>query len=429
MNTVRFIHAADIHLDTPFRGLSAWNSELAVRLKEATFQSFGRIVDLCIRERVDFLVVSGDIFDGEDRSLAAQLRFVAELKRLSVKGIATYLVCGNHDPLSSWLDTLQMPPLVHRFGAAEVERLSHEKEGKKAADIYGISFPDREVKENLALRYRPGPGPAPVAVAVLHGTVGSPGPHHSYAPFSLDDIRGMGFDYWALGHIHRHQVVSAASPAVVYPGNPQGRDFGETGPKGCCLVEISPGQAPRISFMPTQVIRFAEAEAGLNGVQDIADLEKRMTQVLEELKRSTGNVATPDDGCSLMVRLTLTGRTPLHAQLRRAGETRQLQQLFNEGQLLRPQFLWIDRIDVQTQPDVDLDQVRSRNDFTAEILKAFEAAGNDPEKLSGLVSDMEEAFGSHEAKRELTGFSRQEQSEMLEKAKWMLLDKLLQESA
>ena len=121
MASIRFIHTADLHLDTPFKGLSNWNSDLASRLKDATFKSFNRIVDLCISENVDFFVISGDIFDSQNKSLSAQLKFIGEIKRLSDLEIPTYFICGNHDPLSSWLDSLEMPKNVIRYDSNNVK--------------------------------------------------------------------------------------------------------------------------------------------------------------------------------------------------------------------------------------------------------------------------------------------------------------------
>ena len=139
MTKIKFIHTADLHLDTPFKGLSNWNSELAGKLKNATFAAFRNIVDLCLREHVDFLLISGDTFDSENRSLAAQLKFVSELKRLSDNGVRVYFICGNHDPLNAWLEDLQMPENVFRFNAEEVENFTFPKNGRSIADIYGIS--------------------------------------------------------------------------------------------------------------------------------------------------------------------------------------------------------------------------------------------------------------------------------------------------
>ncbi len=420
MDKIRFVHAADLHLDTPFRGLSAWNEDLASSLKDATFKSFSRIIDVCLSEDVDFLIVSGDIFDGESKSLAAQIRFVNELKRLSEKGIEAYLACGNHDPLESWLESMQMPEHVHRFGGSAVEVMSHKKNGKPVADIYGISYPRKEVTENLAAGFIRKSDPAPLSVAVLHGTVGAPGPHQNYAPFSMDQVAGKGFDYWALGHIHKHQVLRQQFPAVVYPGNPQGRDFGETGPKGCCLVEAAPGEPPSIQFIPCQVIQFGEIEVDLTGESNIGALSSKLDEAI-------GNMRMGDLKSSHIIRLQYTGRTPLHRQLAAPGEAAGLKEHFNQGQTDRSSFVWIDRIDIQTRPDIDLEQIRNRNDFIAAILKTIEDAGEDSQKLSELIKESEDTFGSMEVHKELPGFGQENKKKIMEMAKYMLLDNLMRD--
>ena len=427
MRPIKFIHTSDLHLDTPFKGLSAWNQQLAARLKDASFKSFSRIINMCISEKVDFLIVAGDIFDGENRSLAAQLKFVAELKRLSDRGIPSYLVCGNHDPLDSWLESLTLPSLAYRFGGTEVESLSYEKKGETAADIYGISYRHKEVGENLAVRYRRKSDPAPVSIAVMHGTVGAPGPHHSYAPFRVEDIRGMGFDYWALGHIHKHTVVQNAHPAIIYPGNPQGRDFGEAGPKGCCLVEIIPGQSPATRFIPIQLIRFEELYIDLSGINDLTVLSGKVEQAIGELEGSEKRPSGYSNDAGFVVRLILKGRTPLHAQLGKAGETAQLLEHFNDGQLHRTPFVWIDRIEVNTLPDTNLEQIRGSNDFAAGVLQVVDEMKKDPALLSEMIDVVESGFVSIEAKRELDRFSIEDQQEILEKATWILMDQLIRQ--
>lgn len=428
MGTIRFVHTSDLHLDTPFKGLWQFNSELAKRLKGAGFKTFSRIVDLCLAKKVDFLIVSGDIFDGEIKSLTAQLRFVSELKRLSEKSIPTYIVCGNHDPLDSWLSSLQLPEHVYRFGASDVEMLSYERDGHHLANIYGISFQSKAEGRNLAVKYQiqAEAGKPAFSIAILHGTVGTPGVHKNYAPFSLDDIAHKGFDYWALGHIHKYHIVKHKHPAVVYPGNPQGRDFGETGIKGCCFIEITTEKPPEITFIPTQVIQFEEVNIDLTG-EDRIDT---FTQKLEEAIQNSKDVGpiNGENKTSYILRLTLTGRTSLHNQLIRPGEIQQLQNHLNDGQLNNKYFVWIDRIDNKTQALIDVEALKSGRDFIAEVLTAIEVYEKDPGKLNSIINEAESAFGSMEAKRELQHFSEEEQKDILERAKWVLLDQLIKET-
>lgn len=420
MTKIKFIHTADLHLDTPFKGLSEWNRELAARLKDATFSSFRRIVDLCLEERVDFLVIAGDIFDSENSSLAAQLKFISELKRLYEKGITTYFICGNHDPLSSWLDVLAIPEKVIRFGSSEVECMTYKKDNKSVADIYGISFQNGVEKKNLAKKYRLNPHPAPFSVAVLHGTVGSPGPHAKYAPFKVEDVLDSGFDYWALGHIHKRQQVRSAAPAIAYPGNPQGRDFGETGAKGCYIVELESAKDPQIKFIPTQAIRFEELTIDLTGVDQIDALPDRIEAAIRD-------IADYDESASYILRIILRGRTAIHALLNQPDEVAQLREHFNEDQLSQAAFTWIDRIEIDTQPEIELEQIKPRNDFPAEVVKTVEEYESKAGKLDELIEAASRDLIHSRAWRELAELSESDKLEILSRAKWKMLDQLLTE--
>jgi len=417
MSAVRFIHTADLHLDTPFRGLSVMNPELARRLKDATFISFRRITDLCIARNVDFLIITGDVFDSENKSLAAQLKFSSEMKRLSENGIPTYIACGNHDPYDTWLGALNLPENVHRFSTGKCEHLVFEKKGKVLADIHGISYREASVKENLARKFSLPATPAPVSVAVLHGTVGLSGPHAEYAPFTLDDITGKGFDYWALGHIHKSRVLRQSDPAVVYPGNPQGRDFGETGLKGCYVVDIQKDHEPKIEFIPTQAIRLENISIDLTGVTRIEELENKITDAIESFN-DTGNES------SLIIRILLTGRTALHKQLIRKEEIQQLLEHFNEGQPVQDRFTWTDSIIAGTRPDIDIETIREGAGFPSEILKTFEACSKDTEKLKDLIMALEDEFANPKAKKIIGESGLQDHTGILENAKDILLDKI-----
>jgi DNA repair exonuclease SbcCD nuclease subunit len=422
MAKIKFIHTADLHLDTPFKGLSNWNSDLADKLKNATFKSFKKIIDVCIRRKTNFLIISGDVFDSENKSLAAQLKFISELKRLSDKGIPTYFICGNHDPLSSWLDTLQLPKNVFRFNSSKVENYTYKKDNISVADIYGISYQNKVVKKNLALKYKLSSNPAPISIAILHGTVGVAGPHENYAPFKVEDVANKNYDYWALGHIHKRQIIHELSPTIVYPGNPQGRDFGETGAKGCYLVEINAGNSPQTEFIPTQLIRFEEVEVDLSDENNI----DRLSDKIEEAK---DKIAVFDENASYILRITLKGRTPLHSQLNKPGEIEQLLDLFNEGQLNQTGFTWIDQIELKTQPEINIEQVKKGTDFPSEILKMFSKYEKGSDKLQELINNVDEELTSPQAKRELAELSESEQKEILEKSKWILLDQLIREES
>ncbi len=421
MTKVKFIHTADLHLDTPFKGLSNLNNDLANKLKDATFKSFKRITNLCIEKKVDFLIIAGDIFDSENKSLKAQREFISEITRLSNHGIHTYFNCGNHDLLNSWLDILQLPEKVYRFGCDSVESVTYSKNNIPIADIYGVSFEKKEVRKNIALMYKLSNNPSPISIAVHHGTIGSAGAHESYAPFKIEDIINLRFDYWALGHIHKRQIIHEAEPMVVYPGNPQGRDFGETGAKGCYLIEIEPGNKPIAEFIPTQLIRFEIVNIDLSEEATINVLSKK----IEEAQKVIDNY---DENVSYILRIVLTGRTVLHSYLRKPGELDELIKSFNVDQLIQSNFIWIDRIDLRTQSIIPVDEIKKRNDFPADILKIFDEYENHFKNLTELIEDAQTDFVSHSARKDLNiPFTEIEQKEILEKAKAILLDELIKD--
>lgn len=418
MTKLKFIHTGDLHLDTPFKGLQNLNAQLAKKLADATMRSFAGIVDICIENKVDFLLVTGDIFDSEVKSLAAQLRFVSELRRLSDHGIAAFLIAGNHDPLNSWMKELELPDRVYRFGSDGVSFFPFKKNGKTLAHIHGISFAEKTMMDNLALQFKLADAPAPINIAMLHGTIGQPGAHQSYAPFSLADIRSKGFDYWALGHIHKHHVLQAAHPAVVYPGNPQGRDFGETGQRGCYLIDLTAGSQPQLTFIPTQKIRFEELTVDISGTEDPGALQPCIQDAVENME-----AFTPSE--SYLIRLTFSGRTTLHNYLHKPGQIEGLLELFNEGVLQQQQFTWIDTIRLKTQPEVDLEGLRKANDFTAAVINAFKELNDDPETTAELLEDIRKQFALNVRRGELEGLSDEEMAEITEKAQWMIVDQLI----
>lgn len=424
MAKIRFIHCSDLHIDTPFKGLSQLNNTLANRLKNATTKSLDNIVNLCIKENADFLLIAGDIFNSDQQSLSAQLNFAKALNRLNNNNIPVYFSCGNHDPLNSWLSTLHLPDSAVRLGGKEIEKHSIVKNGKIIADLYGISYLKKEVSTNLAKGFETTEPNAPFSIAMLHGTVGQAGKHIPYAPFSLEDIKNKPFDYWALGHIHKHNVIKDAHPAIVYPGNPQGRDFGETGEKGCYLVELESGSKPKLEFKQLQTIRFEEANVNIEGINDIGSLNRAVENIISDL--------TVNQDVDFLLRITLQGRTGLHKQLSAKGEIQNIQQSINDGFANNTPFVFIDSIYLQTSPDIDLKQLEKGTDFTAELYRTFLELKNKTEISESYISEIMDELPS-QVKKELSDddnsveITANETEELLEKAKWLLLDQLIKE--
>ena len=363
MSRFTFVHAADLHLDSPFIGVTARAPEIAEVLRQATFDAFDNVVRLCIERRAAFLVVAGDVYDGADRSLRAQLRFRDGLARLSACGIGTFVVHGNHDPLDGWSSAIEWPGDVHVFGD-ELETVPFARDGRTIAMISGISYPQKQEQRNLARLFAPAASrssDAPFHIGLLHANVGRNPDHDPYAPCEAGDLVDRGVDYWALGHIHTAQVLRE-EPHVVYPGNIQGRHMRETGRRGCMVVEVDDRRV-RHEAVAVDVVRWHAVECDIAGVATLNALEEAMIERLEEGVGSS-------EGRPSICRLTLSGRGPLFGELRRTGHAEQLLERLRERYAERLPFVWIERVDFDCQPDFDIEQRTKSDDLGGEILRA-----------------------------------------------------------
>lgn len=247
MSSVKFIHAADLHLDSPYTGLKDLPSRIVKELRESPFKAFQKIIHEAIFHQVDFIVLSGDLFDGENRSLRTQVRFRTEMEKLRQHQIPAYIIHGNHDHLSGTWITVELPENVHIFSGQTEVKLFEKADGT-SVHLYGFSYPRRHVKERMIETYMKAEG-ADYHIGLLHGNLEGNAEHSPYSPFSQKELADKDFDYWALGHIHKHQVVSE-DPLVIYSGNIQGRNRKESGEKGCMLIELD-GDLGRHSFIGT----------------------------------------------------------------------------------------------------------------------------------------------------------------------------------
>ena len=386
--SLRFVHAADLHLDSPFlRIVDSGPERVARALREATFDAYDALITLCIDERVEALLIAGDIYDGADRSLRAQRKFVAGLNRLHEAGIRSFVCHGNHDPLDGWEAGLATPESCYRFGP-DVESVPFDPANPARGTVYGMSYPRQSVKENVARRFRRDQ-PTGVAIGLLHCNVGTDTGHEPYAPCTLEDLVATGMDYWALGHVHTAQVLRAQSPAVVYPGNPQGRHPNETGPRGACLVTIEDGGRVTIESRPLDVVRWATVSVPIEGLDGIQDL-------LDRIESDVGSALDQADGRHLLYRLSLTGKGELHHDLKRPGVLDDIRAARNES--IGSPFAWCGRIEDATLPAFDRQQALRAGDFLSEVLALVDAAQGDPVAQSELAEGLD-AFYAHDRAR------------------------------
>ncbi len=374
-----FVHCADLHLDSPFAGLHAMEPEIARVLRRATFQAFDNIIDLAVREKADFLIVAGDVYDSANRSLYAQIRFRESLRRAAEAGLQCFIAHGNHDPLSDWDAELTLPEAVHRFPGDEVQCQAVRREGEVLAHLYGISYPIREIRENLVPRF-PQEGAGPFAIGVLHGNVGGDPEHDSYAPCSLADLLSRRLDYWALGHIHNARILREADPCVVYPGTPQGRSVREPGERGCYLVRVDQAGGITLEFVATDTVRWYVENLDIGGLATLDAL-------LEELARRKEDLRQKAAGRGVVWRLVLEGRGGLHGRLRRCDPERDLTQPLREEEAGRPDFVWLESAQLATRPPLDLARRRQMQDFIGDVLRVAEAIRSDSDSV-GLLREV-----------------------------------------
>jgi hypothetical protein len=292
-NDFTFVHAADIHLDSPLIGLARKDEAFSRLVRGATRRAFENVVQLAIDEGAAFLLISGDLYDGKWKDQGTGQFAVAQLARLSRAGIRTFIIFGNHDAESRISRHLTMPPGVHVFGARACETVYLEDLG---VSIHGRSYKEAATTEDLAATYA-APNALAFNIALLHTALGGNPPHENYAPCSLDRLRASGHQYWALGHVHEHAVRSR-HPFVVFPGNTQGRHIRETGPKGAVVVRVREGAVQSVEHRTCDEVRFALARIDGSMARD-------MTELLDAVGHGLGEASRGADGRPMAARLQI----------------------------------------------------------------------------------------------------------------------------
>ena len=302
MKPFTFIHAADLHLDSPMLGLGRLEPRVQGRLRDASLEAFDRLIDLTLKTNAAFLAMAGDVFDHETPSLRAQFRLLDGMRRLEQASVPVFWPHGNHDPFGSLSTHVHWPDNVVRFPAGRVSWQRVERAEDILCAVYGISYPTAAVTEPYARQFLR-EDDAPFAVAVLHANVGGQPGHDNYAPASLGDLRAAGFNYWALGHIH-HRGTLSDDPPVVYAGNLQGRHVRETGHKGAYVVEVDAAGRTRLTFAPLGPVRWELLNVDCDGFSGWDQVEEKALAALEPLRP-----APHESG--VVVRIQLSGRANL----------------------------------------------------------------------------------------------------------------------
>ncbi|MBP6708698.1 MAG: DNA repair exonuclease [Candidatus Accumulibacter sp.] len=378
---MRFIHCADIHLDSPLRGLELYDGAPAEEMRHATRRAFANVVDLAIERSADFVLIAGDIFDGDWPDFNTGLYFASQLRRLAGADIRVFLSYGNHDAVSKLTRSVPLPKNVFSFPA---HRPATEVIESLGVAIHGQSFATEAVTTDLSAAYAE-PRSGLLNIGVLHTALSGREGHQPYAPTTADRLSEKGYDYWALGHVHNREVVRQ-SPWIVFPGNTQGRHARETGAKGCMVVEAEVGVGIRsVEFVATDVARWHHLAIDIAALASADELHAavqaavRAVQVLAEER-------------ILALRLTLAGRGPLHHAIVSNREAIRAQLAASIGEASAG-MAWLEKVRIKVTAPLDLPRLAERDDPIGLLIRSIESLEADPVMLQSLAESVLSELG------------------------------------
>jgi exonuclease SbcD len=413
----KFIHAADVHLDSPLRGLSRYESAPTESIRDACRRAFENLVDLAIEEKVSFVLLAGDLYDGDWKDYSTGIFLSRQMGRLGQHNISVFTVAGNHDAANRITKALDSPANMTILSSRKVETIRLDD---LAVSIHGRSFGTQHVDENLAAGFTAAEK-GMFNIGLLHTSLDGREGHAVYAPCSIDDLRSKGYQYWALGHIHKQEFVSE-DPWIVFPGCVQGRHIRETGAKGCVLVTVEDGVVSAVDKCPLDVLRWTLCSVDLT---DAAE----MREVLERTRKAIENERLSVDGRPIAMRIRFEGATAISGELAAYPE-RLEQQIKALGAEIAGDDLWIERVENAAIGKLDLDSTLSDDSAFGKLLKEILSTPDNPDEISGLkdvVTDLRqkipsEAFGADSI---LNLDENQTVERLVEEAKSMLVGRLL----
>ncbi len=413
----KFIHAADVHLDSPLRGLSRYESVPAESIRNACRRAFENLVDLAIEEKVSFVLLAGDLYDGDWKDYSTGIFLGQQMGRLGQHDISVFAVAGNHDAANRMTKALDSPANMTILSSRKVET---RKIDDLAVAIHGRSFGKQHVYENLAVGFAAAEKGV-FNIGLLHTSLDGREGHAMYAPCSVDDLRSKGYQYWALGHIHKQEFVSQ-DPWIVFPGCVQGRHIRETGAKGCVLVTVEDSAVSAVEKCALDVLRWVECSVDLT---DAAE----MREVLERARKSIKNELTSANGRPIAMRIRFEGATSISGKIAAYPE-RFEQQIKALGAEIAGDDLWIERVENAAVGKLDLESTLSDDSAFGKLLNDILATPENPDKIGGLkdvIADLRqkipsEAFGADSA---LNLDENQTIERLVEEAKHMLVGRLL----
>jgi len=413
----RFIHAADIHLDSPLRGLSRYESAPADSIRDACRRAFRNLVDLAIEEKVSFVLLAGDLYDGDWKDYSTGIFLSQQMGRLGQHNILVFVVAGNHDAANRMTKALNSPANMTILSSRKVEIIRIDD---LAVVIHGRSFETQHVDANLAAGFATAEK-GMFNIGLLHTSLDGREGHAVYAPCSVDDLHSKGYQYWALGHIHKQEFVSE-DPWIVFPGCIQGRHIRETGAKGCVLVTVEDGSVSTVEKCSLDVLRWVECSV------DITDAAE-MREVLDRTRKSIENERTSAAGRPMAMRIRFEGSTPIADEIASYPE-RLEQQIKALGAEIAGDELWIERIENAAIGELKLESKLSDDSTFGKLLKDILATPENPDEINGLkdvIADLRQKIPSEafSADSVLSLDEIQTVERLVKEAKHMLFGRLL----
>lgn len=370
----KFIHAADIHLDSPLRGLSVYENAPAERLRSASREAFRELVSKAIEEQVTFMVIAGDLYDGDWKDYNTGIFFVGQMGRLAKAGIRVYLLHGNHDAESEITKKLALPDNVTVFSSRSAQ--IHKVEGYKVA-LHGHSFASRAVADNLASSYK-AKVDGHYNIGVLHTALEGYAAHPNYAPCTVAELHAKDYDYWALGHVHEYQQWNGQS-TIVFPGNLQGRHVRETGRKGAVCVTVDDSGHSAVNRLYMDILRWEVLKVDVTDCGNLDDLARKIGHGLTGLLEA--------DNVAHAVRVVLEGKTRLHGVL--TGNSAMVRaQVLAQAAAVDEDQLWVEKVKVATAPLEALASGESR-EALGELQEIFAEASSDQGFLEHLQQQLQ----------------------------------------
>ena len=371
---MKFVHAADLHLDSPLCGLARYEGAPVDAIRGATRRAFQNLIDLCLDEGAAFLLIAGDIYDGDWKDFGTGLFFLNQLARLRAADIAAVLIRGNHDAQSQITKHLRFPENVHELSVNAPSSFDLPRYGVR---VHGQGFRTRAVTDDLAAGY-PDATRGAFNIGLLHTAAGGRPGHENYAPCRLPTLVAKGYDYWALGHVHRREVLGT-EPHIVFSGNLQGRHMRETGAKGASLVTVEDGRVVSVEPRALDAVRWnlvrtdvTDAESG----HDVVDLARAALE--RALAAAEGRV--------LAARVVLEGTTSAHATLSANQEQYRSEIRLAANDLAGDVF--IENIVTSTRGPIDLAQIREQDDAIGQLARSLHAMRDDPAAHALLAAEL-----------------------------------------